>query len=519
MRNDHDTRPNEDDHPGPFSDRLSILLIGNPGSLNDSAELLKSLAGIGFSIGILAAVTEPAPEAEPGRGGLREAAWIDQIRRRMRSDPPDLVIQTADNPELLRRIAPLIPTQTRFVDPFVLKIATGLKKGSGQPAGTASRLRTVELLKEVLLSGPDVSLMVVDEDLEIMEISNAILQRAGMAAEDCIGKHCHWVMKKGSSPSCCGGDHCLAEGVLDTGRSVHTVREGDQDGDSESHFTCSAYPLGIDERGKKNILIVWKDITRGMTEVLNRRARNMRESFSQTLTQDKMAALGRLAAAAVHEINNPIQGILTFSKLMRQSFEKDALSQNEMDKFRSYLDLIAGESQRCGRILRNLLSFARLGNLEKSAFDLKQVLDEVFLLVSHQFKLQGISIDTHIADERLPMCGDRAQIKQALLNLIINSMDAMPDGGTVSVFVGTDSERSRIKIQVSDTGVGIPKYLQSSVWEPFFTTKDVGRGVGLGLSVVYGIITQHGGSVDMQSEENQGTVFTVSLPVYHNAQE
>jgi two-component system, NtrC family, sensor kinase len=502
------------DLPSP-NGRLRILILGNPECLADSTELLKSLTLIGYSIAVMGAVADPPIEGDEREArGLRKI-WLDEIRGRVQDSPPDLVIQTTDSPELLKRITHLMPPHTRILDSFVLRIVKGLKEMSGQLAVARSRL---QLIKEVLMSGPGISLMVVDEDLEILEINNAILERARMSAKDCIGKPCHWVLSKGMKPCHCRGDYCVAQEALRTGRSVHTMREGSRASDSEDYFTVSAYPLGTDDRGKDNVLVIWKDITRSMTQVLNEQARDMQETFFETLRKDKMAALGQLAAAAVHEINNPIQGILTFAKLMRQSFDKESLDPEEMEKFRSYLDLIGSESARCGQILRNLLSFARLGNLEKTAFDLALVVDEVLMLVRHRMSLHGIEIKAKIGENLLPLWGDRSQVKQALLNLVMNSMDAMPTGGCVRVTADMDQERDHIKIRVIDTGTGIPRALQSNVWEPFVTTKEMGRGVGLGLSVVYGIVTQHGGSVDMHSEENLGTVFTLSLPVYVHEQ-
>ncbi|MDQ1240750.1 MAG: two-component system, NtrC family, sensor kinase, partial [Thermodesulfobacteriota bacterium] len=390
---------------------------------------------------------------------------------------------------------------------------------SGQLEATRTRLQTVELIKEVLMSGPGISLMVVDEDLEIVEISNSILERTKMALEDCIGRPCHWVLKKGLRPCHCSGDTCIAQEVLLNERSVHTVKEAGSREDSHRYFTVSGYPLRRDEDGKRNVLIVWKDINQEMTQVLSRQAQNIQQSFFQTLQQDKMVALGQLAAAAVHEINNPIQGILTFAKLMRQSFNKDSLNATEFEKFRSYLDLIASESARCGQILRNLLSFARMDKIEKSPVDFNPAVDEVFMLVRNRAELQGVTLVRRTADDLLPMFGDRGHIKQALLNLIINAMDAMPNGGVLTVSAQMDSDREKIRILVSDTGVGVPKSLHGSIWEPFVTTKAQGKGVGLGLSVVYGIVTQHGGTVDMQSEENRGTVFGMNLPVYKREDE
>jgi len=275
----------------------------------------------------------------------------------------------------------------------------------------------------------------------------------------------------------------------------------------------------MDERGKNSVVIVWKDVTKGMGPVVDGQVRSIREIFLHYLHQDKMTALGKLAAAAVHEINNPIQGILTFAKLMRRSLEGDSLPEQELPKFRTYLDLIARESARCGQILRNLLSFARQGDLRKSRFHINPLLDEIVLLTRNRMELQGISLCRDIDEKVPPLYGDRNQIKQAILNLILNSVEAMPKGGIISVAADPDPDTRSVRISISDTGSGIPEDLKRSIFEPFVTTKQDGKGVGLGLSVVYGIVTQHGGSIRLESEEDKGATFILNLPAFSQDRE
>ncbi len=405
IKEDHRTWTTEEARNRTLPDsRLRVLLVGDLESLSAGGDLLKSMANIGYEFAVIGAVTTPAHDAGSAHAGDIDEVSLQEIRVRLNADPPDVLIQTSHNPELFKRVVELVPARTRTLDPFFLRVVKGLKDVSGELTRVRTKLQTVELIKQVLMSGPEMSLMVVDEDLKVIDLNNAILKRARIGRDDCLGRPCHRVVRKKMKPSACPEESCVARGVLRTGLPVHTVRQWGT-GDSESYFTVSAYPLGTDERLKKNVLIIWKDITPGMTKVLDRQAKDMRDSFVVSLRQDKMAAPGQLAAAAVHEINNPIQGILTFAKLMRQAFDKDALDPGNKEKFRSYLDLIAEESARCGRILRNLLSFARLGNLEKSVFDFAPLLEEVFMLVRNRAKDQGIALSGYYAD-LLPMHGD-----------------------------------------------------------------------------------------------------------------
>ncbi len=518
MNVEQETKNLEGPAQSPLPPTLRVLVVGSESDTH-VADVLQSLTNMGHEIVHVHSIPVAASAIGAAADDAMTVSVFQDIQQYVRASPPDLVIQTKDQPELFRLLAEIMPPKTRLLDSLILRIVKGLKDISGQLIAARTRLQTVELMKEVLTSGPEVSLMVVDEDLKIVEISNSVLERGKMVLQDCIGRPCHWVLRKGVKPCDCAGDRCIAREVLRTGKSVHTVKEATTRHNSKYYFTVSAYPMKTEGQESMNVLVVWKDIHREMTRVLDQQAQDIQQNFSHILERDKMVALGQLAAAAVHEINNPIQGILTFAKLMRQSFDKDSLDPEELNRFRSYLDLIAGESARCGQILRNLLAFARLDNMEKTAFDLSRLLDEIFMLIQNRASLQGVRLERRIPYDLSPIFGDRGRIKQALLNLVINAMDAMPRGGVITVEARMEGDNDYIRILVKDTGIGIPKGLQGSIWEPFVTTKDVGKGVGLGLSVVYGIVTQHGGTVDMQSEENQGTVFGINLPVYKGSEE
>ncbi|MGO9572229.1 MAG: ATP-binding protein [Desulfomonilaceae bacterium] len=387
------------------------------------------------------------------------------------------------------------------------------KDVSRELASARAKLQTVELMKQVLMSGPETSIMVVDEDLKILEINNAILERTKMSQEDCIGRLCHWIIRKELKPCYSRGERCGVREVIQKGRAVITVREERRDDGSSRYFTINSYPLPEDERGKKNVMIVWRDVSKQMRPVLNRQARYIQRSFTDTLQQQKMAALGKLASSAAHEINNPIQGILSFAKLMRQSFDKESLTQEEMERFRSYLDLISAESERCGKIVQGLLSFASKKNLRKSAVDLTTIFEDIALLIGNRMKIQGISLRIEKPGITPIAHCDGDQIKQALLNIILNSVEAMPNGGLITVSAEPSPDGKSLIIRIQDTGPGIPENVRSKLFEPFYTTKKDGQGTGLGLSVVYGIMWQHGATIDVESTKEKGTTFIISLPI------
>lgn len=496
----------------PAKESLKALIIGDTLDPRGIAEILDSLTPMGFHVN-LACVVRPAKKKPPKAIADRDFEFpvYHDYEEIIREQPPDVVILTSQDRKLHKRLLQILPSHTQIMDPFALEAIQALRKVSGQLGTMQNKLRSVELVKEVLMAGSGVSILVIDEDFKVLDINNAILSRTKMSKNGCVGRACHWVIHRKIAP--CDSVGCPASQVFLTDRSTHVVREEKKEDRSSRYFTVSAYPLGEDERGKKCVLMVWKDVTRGFEPVLDRQARTIKNDFSQILHHDKMVALGKLAAAAVHDINNPIQGILTFSKLMRSSLDSGNLSPDTIEKFRVYLDLIAAESSRCGDIMRSLLSFARLGTLEKSPVDLNSLLDEVLLLVGNRLELQSITFRRVLDQDLLPICGDRNQIKQALLNLMLNSVEAMPNGGEITVEASLQPDSDYMRIRISDTGIGIPKSIQTSVFEPFVTTKEFGKGTGLGLSVVYGIITQHAGAIELQRDRDEGATFVITLPV------
>lgn len=265
-----------------------------------------------------------------------------------------------------------------------------------------------------------------------------------------------------------------------------------------------------------------------MTEDL-RRAREEIQEWSQTLEQkvvekteelgraqrqiihmEKMASLGKLAATVAHELNNPLAGILTYAKLVEREIGRGEIAPEERDELRRYLAFIQKESSRCGDIVKNLLLFARRSGAQLALQHLNPILEQSLMLVNHRIAMAGIRLETRpLAGDDELVC-DADQLKQALVALLVNAVEAMPEGGTLAV--RAEGEPGGVRIAVADTGVGIPPDVLPHIYEPFFTTKEGGSGVGLGLAVAYGIVEQHGGRIEVASELGRGTTFEVHLP-------
>jgi len=234
---------------------------------------------------------------------------------------------------------------------------------------------------------------------------------------------------------------------------------------------------------------------------------------ARILHQDKMMSLGRLAASVVHEINNPLAGILNYICLMRRILDRGQLAADQQDKFRHHLELIESETRRCSQIVSGLLTFSRKSPPSFMQVQVEDLINRCMLLSQHKIQLSRISIKISIPTSLPPVLGDFNQLQQCLINLIFNAMDAMPDGGTLEISARADLSQKEVFIQVKDSGPGISPSDLPHIFEPFYSTKNEGYGVGLGLSTVYGIMERHHGRVQVESQVGKGTTFTLELPV------
>ncbi len=234
---------------------------------------------------------------------------------------------------------------------------------------------------------------------------------------------------------------------------------------------------------------------------------------AQILHQDKMMSLGRLAASVVHEINNPLSGILNYSRLMSKILKKSPLKEEKIDKFRQYLELIESETERCSKIVSSLLAFSRKSPPSIGPVQIQELLHKCTSLSRHKLELQNIALATSYQPNVPAIQGDVNQLQQCIINLIFNAIDAMPEGGDLRLESQYQADKAQVIIAITDTGAGIPEDKLPHIFEPFFTTKQEGYGVGLGLSTVYGIVDHHNGRIDVKSRPGHGTTFTITLPV------
>ncbi len=239
----------------------------------------------------------------------------------------------------------------------------------------------------------------------------------------------------------------------------------------------------------------------------------LQNTQQQMLQVERMIAIGKMSAVVAHEINNPLAGILTYAKLLKKWIQRGLTGEEQKKEAIESLDLIAAESKRCGELLHNLLSFSRTSPMNLSLSDLNAVVSRTIRLAEHKAEMSGVLLQVDLDRKLPPLQCDSAQMEQVALALVINAIDAMPHGGNLWVSTRTVANGEQIELQVRDDGVGIPPEILPHIFDPFTTTKEVGKGVGLGLAVSKGIVERHGGHIEVASELGVGTTFKVILPV------
>jgi len=197
---------------------------------------------------------------------------------------------------------------------------------------------------------------------------------------------------------------------------------------------------------------------------------------------------------------------------MIKIIKRDTLEPEKIQKFLSYLSLVESETSRCSKIVSNLLAFSRKSEMKFAEIDMGDLLKRCVMLSQHKLTLQNIQIKTESDPAVPPIWGDFNQIQQCMINLIFNAIDAMPEGGILAISSSFEAGEGMVRIAVEDTGCGIAEEDIPYIFDRFFTTKDEGKGIGLGLSTVYEIIDRHKGSIDVKSKQGEGTTVTINLP-------
>lgn len=367
---------------------------------------------------------------------------------------------------------------------------------------------------DFLIHESNARIVVLNLDFTILEANLPYLEAVGKPKNDVIGARCYELAHGLSAPCSTSQPElgCPLLQTLQTGKSAHVIHEHLFPDGRAVYCNMVTYPIKNKAGEITRIIEMWRDITQELSSRVENRVRSLKADLQKLVQEDRMISLGKLVASSVHEINNPIQGLLTFSRLMENSLAEGTPTPETLEEFKGHLALMSGELERIGKIVSGLLSFTRQAANGWSPVDVDEVLDQVMHLTSHKMDMQSIRYERVPSRTPLIINADPHQLQQCFLNLVFNAIEAMPEGGDLSIQSELDSSSGLAKVAVRDTGCGIGEEHLEHIYEPFFTTKEAGHGTGLGLSIVHGIVKALKGEIQVESRLGKGTAFVLFFP-------
>ena len=427
----------------------------------------------------------------------------------------DWVIELAMSREVLLELIRLRPKGVGVLEHNVSKLLRHLFEMDQKLKSTEQQAEIDKKTSDFLLHLANERILLIRPDFEIVGTNKSYLNAVTKFEYEVIGAHCYEVSHGLSSPCHISQPKlgCPLMETLKTGKSAQVIHEHTIKGGEVTYCNMVTYPVKNLHGEIKMVIEVWRDITDELSSKLERRATALKNDLKKLVQEDRMISLGKLVASTVHEINNPIQGLLTFSHLMQEILKEGGPGPDDLKKFQGYLSIMSEELERCGDIVSGLLSFSRETVTEFKDVDINEILEQVITLTKHRMELQDIGLNTKFSPGPLMTRGNVNQLQQCFLNLIFNAIEAMPEGGQLSLESSPDSSHKDGLITIKDTGSGIDKKNLDHIFDPFFTTKETGEGTGLGLSIVYGVVKTHGGSIKVDSQEGEGASFSLSFPI------
>jgi len=364
-----------------------------------------------------------------------------------------------------------------------------------------SNLESEQRRREIaaILDGITDIMMVLSEDLCIISVNHVFQETMGI--EEPEGRYCYEIFRNETKPCPeCPAHRSFLTGDVCRETAIFKV------GDKNRQFEMVASPIRDPDKDERRILIFKRDVT-------------MEKEYQAKFYQaEKMATVGMLAAGVAHEVNNPLAAISGFAEGIKRRLGRIELPAGpEMEDITDYVDTILAECTRCRDIVRTLLTFSRPISAGYSHVSLNAVVEDTLKLLRHHIKKKALKLTviTDLEDDLPLILGDEPQLKQVLLNLLINAMDAIDQTGKGEgriTILTYSAEDDGVGLVVADTGCGVPKEHLDKLFEPFFTTKPVGKGIGIGLSTCYSIVKEHCGEILAFSEPGKGSRFIVRLP-------
>ncbi|HTI39318.1 MAG TPA: ATP-binding protein [Vicinamibacterales bacterium] len=385
---------------------------------------------------------------------------------------------------------PLSSEDMALLSAVAAQAATALENGRlyRQLRTKADEVERMRQFSENILESLNDGLAVFNQDGRVVRWNRQLEEIYGIRHEDAVGRHMNDLFDGPIAQMLRTSGAISAEG----GAYYRVPMATRHDPNRRLLINLAVTPLRDSQDAVVGTIVIVEDIsTRVQLE-------------EQLQISEKMASIGLLAAGVAHEVNTPLTGISSFTQMLLEGAEPD-------DPKTKVLEKIERQTFRAAKIVNGLLNLARPAQVESGPCDINAVINDVLSLLEHQFKTGRIQVRKELAETPPIVQGIEYKLQQVFLNLFMNARDAMPRGGWLTISTHADADAGRV--EVSDTGTGIPAELLSRIYDPFFTTKEIGKGTGLGLSISYGIVQEHGGTITCESQAGQGTRFTLRIPL------
>ena len=430
-----------------------------------------------------------------------------------------LIIILNPDPKILEDILKTRPPRIRILSNHVFEIFWKVINYEGR------KLREQNKAMETIINGIQDFISVITPDMTIVDANESLLKGIGRSGNEVIGRKCYEVLQKDPSACTSNGMLCPLDEVIRIKKPVQQIRTHIDRKNRVRHIEVNVYPVW----GKNGKIIKFiqisrditkhkeeqEEITKRLEKMVEERTSQLKETHEKLIHKDKMASLGKLSASVVHEINNPIAGVLNLTILIKRMIQENHFGDKDMDEIMRYLNLMEKETRRTSRIVSYLLAFSRQNKMELKPLNFSKLIEQTLFLNSNLIKINNVKIKNKL-DPNLPdIIGSEDQLQQVIMNLISNAVESMEskDGGILTIETKHFPKKGSILATFKDTGIGITKENLTKIFEPFFTTKKQGKGVGLGLSLAYGIIQEHGGSINVNSKEGKSTTFKIDFPI------
>jgi len=501
--------------PNTIAHTINLAIVGGGRACKYFLDLLRSESFTYLNINIVG-VCDINPEAE----GLVLAKELgiyttDNFQDVFKLKNLDSIIELTGKKDVLLEIIRLRPKGVGVLEHNIGRLMRRLFEVDQRLRSAEEQLVFEKNFSDFLIQQSTGAIVILNTDFEIVETNDAYLKTVNKSKEEVIGGYCYEISHGYRVP--CSSSRpdmkCPLVETLRTGRSAHVIHEHPELGGHFKFCNLVTYPLR-DQNGEiYRIIEVWRDLTEQLSYRWDKQVKELKSDLQRLVQEDRMISLGKLAASCAHEINNPIQGLLTFSDLMQDILTEGKPSSEDLEGFKGHLSFMSKELERCGNIVSGLLSFARESPREYKEIDLNEVLEAVLALTRHKMELRNVDLTTRLCPDLLMIKGDERELQQCFLNLIFNAIESMPEGGRLSMMSKLKSDKKNAQIEIRDTGYGISKENLEHIFDPFFTTKGEGKGTGLGLSIVYGIIKNHRGRIKIDSKVGEGSSFVLNFPV------